>query len=193
MTSRWTSAAGSRSTRGSSGLTLMDVVLAIAVLAIAIPTLLTVIAQVTQRSVRSSTLLRSTRTGQELLEQILSVRFDERTAKDANGNWSTVPGPEPLTTGRDGAANEQAGNQATFDDVDDFNGFNETLAGALAGYRRSVTVAYVAPSNLNASLTIPGSVPNNWTPSYKRVVVTVTPPVGQAVTLITLVTSVNFL
>ena len=173
--------------------TLVDVVVVLAVLALAIPTLLTVAAQIAQRSVRSSTLIRATGAGQELLEEVLSVTFDELASPDANGNWSTALGPETSTTGRDGVTNEQTGSRATCDDVDDFNGFSETLTGAYAGYRRSVTVAYVSPSDLNAPLTMPNPVPPNWTPGYKRVVVTVTPPVGQAVTLVTLVTPVNFL
>ena len=116
-----------------------------------------------------------------------------RSTADANGNWSTTLGPDTATKGRDGVANESTSNKTTFDDVDDFNGFSETLAGTFAGYRRSVVVAYVNPPNLNTPLAIPSPVPNNWTPGYKRVVVTVTPPVGQAVTLVTLVTPVNFL
>lgn len=174
-------------------LTLVDVVVALAVLAIAIPTLLTVTAQIAQRSVRSSTTLRSTRAGQELMEDLLSVAFDELAAADANGNWSTTLGPDIATKGRDGVANESVSNKATFDDVDDFNGFSETLTGAYPGFRRSVTVAYVRPPDLNTPLTVPNPAPAGWTPSYKRVVVTVTPPVGQAVTLVTLVTPVNFL
>ena len=184
---------GGKSQRRSSALTLVDMVVALTILAIAIPTLLTVVAQIAQRSVRSSTTLRATRAGQELLEEVLSTKFDERDAADANGNWSTTLGADTSTTGRDGVANESAGTEATFDDVDDFNGFSETLTGAYAGFRRSVAVAYVSPNDLNTPLTIPSPVPANWTPSYKRVVVTVTPPVGQAVTLVTLVTSVNFL
>ncbi len=179
--------------KGTHGLTLIDLIVTLTILAIAIPTLLNVAAQVTQRSVRSSTLLRANRLGQELMEEVLSVQFDELANKNANGNWSTPLGAETSTTGRDGATNEQTSSKATFDDVDDFNGFSETLTGAFTGYRRSVTVSYVSPSDLNTPLTIPNPVPNNWTPDYKRIVVTVTPPVGSAVTLVTLVTPVNFL
>ena len=175
------------------GFTLVDLIIALTILAIAIPTILNAAAYVAQRGARSTTLLRANRLAQELMEEVVSVKFDELATKNANGNWSTTLAADTSTTGRDGTANEQAGNRATFDDVDDFNGFSEMLTGSFAGYTRSVTVAYVSPPNLNTPLTIPNSVPNNWTPDYKRVVVTVTPPVGGAVTLVTLVTPVNFL
>lgn len=173
--------------------TLVDLVIALTILAIAIPTLLTVAAQIVQRSVRSSMTLRAARAGQELMEEVLSTPFDELANADANGNWSTTLGADTSTTGRDGVTNESASTRATFDDVDDFNNFSETLAGTFAGFARSVAVAYVDPSALNTPLAIPNPVPANWTPSYKRVVVTITPPVGQPMTLVTLVTAVNFL
>ena len=174
-------------------ITLIELVITLALLAIAIPTLLNVVAAVTRWNVQATGTIKATRLAQDLTEEILSVTFDELAAKGANGNWSTTLGPDTSTTGRDGVTLESAANRATFDDVDDFNGFTETLTGAFAGYTRSVSVAYVSPPNLNTPLTIPGPVPNGWTPEYKRVAVTVTPPAGPSVTLVTLVTPVNFL
>ena len=171
----------------------MELVITLTVLAIAIPTLLNLAAYVSQQSVRSSTMLKGTRLAQGLTEEILSVNFDELASKDANGNWSTTLAAETSTTGRDGTTNESTSNKTTFDDVDDFNGFSETMTGSFAGYTRSVTVAYVSAPNINTPLTIPSPVPNSWTPDYKRVVVTVTPPVGPSVSVVTLVTPVNFL
>ena len=179
--------------RGRQGFTLIDLVITIAVLAIAIPTLLTVAAQLGQRSIRSSTRLQATHAGQALMEDILSLPFDEQANKNSHGNWSATLGPDSATTGRNGATLEQAGVRTTFDDVDDFNGFTESLSGASAGYSRSVTVFYVDPADLNTPLTVPTPLPDQWTPSYKRVVITVTPPVGDPVRFVTIITPVNFL
>ena len=179
--------------KGPRAVTLVELVITLTVLAIAIPTLMNVAAYVAQRSVRSAAMLKATRLAQDLTEEILSVNFDELAGKDANGNWSTTLAAETSTKGRDGAANESASNKTTFDDADDFNGFSETMAGSFAGYTRSVTVAYVSAPNINTPLAIPSPVPNSWAPDYKRVVVTVTPPVGPSVSVVTLVTPVNFL
>lgn len=187
----WTADYGLR--HRSRAVTLMELVVTLTLLAIAIPALLNVAASVTRRSVQTAAMVNATRLAQDLTEEILSVTFDELAAKSGSGNWSTTLGPDTSTPGRDTVTNESAANKTTFDDVDDFNGFSETLAGTSAGYTRSVSVAYVSPPNLNTPLAIPGSVPNGWTPDYKRVVVTVTPPAGPAVTLVTLVTPVNFL
>jgi len=110
------------------------VILAIIILSVAVTVDLTLLAQVSHDSARSEIIVRATGLGQGLMEQVLSKRYDERLEK-VGGNWSTL-GPD---TG------EIPGDVSTFDDVDDFNGFSETLTGDLAGFTRSVVVQYVLP------------------------------------------------
>lgn len=95
--------------------------------------------------------------GAEILEEIKSKRFDEASARDAASNWSVLG----VDTG------ETSGNRTTYDDIDDYNGWSETLASPNSGFTRAVTVGYVAPADLN---TVVGAQNEN----YKRVSVTVT-------------------
>jgi len=115
-------------------MTLIEVILAIVILSVAVTADLTLLAQVGHDSVRSEVMVRATGLGQGLMEQILSKRYDE-LLEITGGNWSTLG----LDLG------EIPGDVSTFDDVDDFNGFSETLTGSLAGFTRSVQVYYLFP------------------------------------------------
>jgi hypothetical protein len=118
----------------------------------------------------------------ELMEHIRSRRFDELFAEDGNGNWSTSLGVDP---------NETSTNASTFDDIDDFNGFSESLSQPYYGFSRSVTVNYVAAADLNTPLAIPNVPPANWTPPFKRITVTVSKSGFEDVTLDTVISDAN--
>lgn len=148
------------------GYTLVEIVLAMLLMAVALPPLLQLFAEVTFRSAETDVMPKAVSLASELMEEIKSRKFDELAARDVTGNWS-------LILGSDGG--ETATNKNTFDDADDFNGWSQNFSG-FSGYSASVTVRYVSGSDLNAPLTVPSPAPNNWTPSYKRVVLTLAHP-----------------
>lgn len=149
-----------------AGFTFVEIVLAATLLAIAIPPLLHLFAETTVTAAGNQVLPSATNVGTGFMEEVLARRFDELSSKDADGNWSTSLGVD---------AGETITNKTTFDDVDDFDGWAETFVDPAAdGYGVLVSVDYVASGDLDTALAIPGPVPDGWTPSYKRVVVSVT-------------------
>ena len=148
--------------KNAKGFTLIEVILAITVIAIALPSLLALFSETAVTVARTDRLPAATTLAVELMEEIKSLKFDEMAEK-ASDNWSTTLGPD---TG-------EGTNKSLYDDVDDFNGWTQNFSSPFADYSASVSVAYVAANLLNTPLTIPGSVPSNWTPSYKRIIVTV--------------------
>lgn len=145
------------------GYTLIELVLTIVIMGAA---LLSLVALFSSLGVRGAVVEHrrvAKMLAEEQMEETRTRRFDENLTKDLNGNWSTVLGTE---------SDESVSDKATFDDVDDFSGWSESLSSPFSGFSRSVSVSYVAEGDLNTSLTIPGSVPANWTPNYKRIQVT---------------------
>lgn len=150
--------------RGNRGFTFIEVILAIVLLAIIMPGLLYVFVNTTVTASNADALPIATTLGNDLMEDIKSRKFDELDSKSASGNWSAPLGAD---TG------EITTDKTTFDDVDDFNGWTQNFGSDFPGYNASVTVSYVASNNLNTSLTIPSPLPNSWTPSYKRLEITI--------------------
>ncbi len=115
------------------GITLIEMVTVIVVLAVAIPPLLTMLADVVWRSARSETIADGTFYAQELIEEVQSKKFDEKNA---------LPWTSTFAFGTE--AGENLGNKDTFDDVDDFVGCTDPrVTVPAAGFTRSVTVEYV--------------------------------------------------
>ena len=169
----------------SKGFSLIEVVLLISLLAIAIPPLLQLFAETIVSGAGAAVLPTANVLGNELMEEVKSARFDDLTQKSSFGNWSTTMAVD---------AGENAANKTTFDDVDDFNGWSQGFGAAFPGYLATVTVSYVVSNALNTPLTIPSPTPNNWTPSYKLIQVTMTNPgLPSGVTLATIVTEVQSL
>ncbi len=165
------------------GYTLVEVTLAIVLMAIVLPPLLQWFAQMTVTAAELDRLPIATSLASGLMEEVKSRKFDELDAKSPDGNWSAPLGPD---------AGEAT--KSSFDDVDDFEGWAQTFTGEFSGYAATVTVDYVAVNDLNTTLAIPAPVPDDWTPSYKRVVVSVSHPSLQgAVQMITVVTEVQSL
>ena len=125
--------------RDNKGLSLIEVVMVIVVLGIAIPPLLTMWANVAWRSTRSESLADALFYAQELMEEIKTKRFDEKTVSP----WSVTLGPDTSTKGLDGISDETASAKNNWDDVDDFNGYADSPA---TGYNRSAAVGYVTLS-----------------------------------------------
>lgn len=158
--------------RDERGFTLVDLILVIIIVAIAIPPMLTLFIQAVSGSTFGVTVSRANALASTLREEIQSKKWDESAPPP-----SLILGPE---TGE---------SRATFDDVDDFDGLDESpprdsqgaiLAG-FTGFRQQVSVCYVANTDFDTCIGGPTM--------YKQVTVTVTGPEGRATQLATVIAS----
>ena len=141
-----------------NGFTLIEIIISLVVLGFALFGLINLFMNLSVQNVAAQYRGTATMLAQELLEEIKAKRFDESTLKDINGNWSNFGNP-----GTD--SGENATNRATFDDVDDYNGWSESLSSPYTGFTRTASVIYVASGDLNTSSTRDND--------YKKVIVTV--------------------
>ncbi|MFQ5803016.1 MAG: hypothetical protein ACE5JQ_08995 [Candidatus Methylomirabilales bacterium] len=156
--------------RDERGFTLVDLILVIIIVAIAIPPMLTLFIQMVSGSTFGVTVTRANALASTLREEIQSKKWDESAPPP-----SVMLGPE---TGE---------SRATFDDVDDFDGLDESpprdSQGAIlvgfTGFRQQVSVCYVANTDFDTCL---GGIT-----MYKQVKVTVTDPEGRTTQLATVI------
>ncbi len=157
--------------RNQRGFTLIDLILTIVIVALAVPPMMALFIQATSQGTFGVSMTRANHLASTLYEEIRAKPGDE------NGDAaSTTLGPD---TGE---------NRATYDDVDDYHGLDEsppqdsqasTIAGFTA-FRQQVSVCYVDP-NIDLD-TCQGGVSN-----YKRITVTVTDPEGRSTQLVTVI------
>ena len=174
--------------KNNTGLTLIEMVAMIVVLGIAIPPLLTNWADIAWRSERSESLADASFYAQELMEQIKSKRYDEKSSSP----WT------PSTNFSSTDSGESKSDSATFDDIDDFAGCTDPLVTApAAGYSRLADIDYVW---LNGSAwqgcgAVPACNGTDCTQCnaccYKRITVTVsrTDNIGGSASLTTIVSA----
>ena len=112
-----------------AGFTMVEIVLAIALMAILYPFLMSMFAETTVNTARVNITPTASALATELMEEIKSRKFDELAAKNANGNWSAPLGVD---------AGETANDKNTFDDVDDFSGWNQNFAPNFTNYTATV-------------------------------------------------------
>lgn len=110
----------------------------IVILGLTIPVLLTMWADVAWRSARSEQLADATFYAQQLMEEVRSKRFDDKSGQ---------PWTNSASFGVD--TGESSSNSAGFDDIDDFIGSTDTnITTPTPGFTRSVTMDYVRiPAN----------------------------------------------
>jgi len=149
-----------------SGISLIEAIVSIILLAFALTSLIALFSNVSVLAVQGEFRNTSDMIAQEFVEEILTRRFDELSVK-SGGNWSVI--------GVD--SGENATDMTTFDDIDDFDGWSESLGWPYAGFTRSALVIYVADSDLDVAST--------RDKNYKRVNVQVS---NNAVTYSTVVT-----
>jgi prepilin-type N-terminal cleavage/methylation domain-containing protein len=141
--------------RQSKGFSLIELCIAIVIIAVGVVVIMQIYANGMISSVNSELYSVGAELGKGLIEEIKSKRFDENF--DNNGTTSFTPasslGPEAGETEKN-----------TFDDVDDFNGWQET-PGGYPGYSLSVSVFYTQEADLNAISTV--------ITNYKRINLTV--------------------
>ena len=144
-------------------LTLIELVITIIVLGVAIPPLLRMVSDVMTKYARGEITYKATVLGRDLLEEILTKGFDEKSTK-TGGEWSPI-GPDAGET-----------DESEYDDVDDYDGFDDE---PISGYARTVSVHYVDPDNspascLNGTQNYPlDCYKDDKTLDYKRVDITV--------------------
>jgi prepilin-type N-terminal cleavage/methylation domain-containing protein len=118
------------------GFTIIEIVMVIIILGIAMPSIIQGLYNAITFNVTASTYSEGNGVGEELMEEIKARRFDEK-------NLRTPPPPYWSTIGVDGGENPS--DKSTFDDIDDYNGWTDTVS----NYSRTVTVFYVTSSDLN--------------------------------------------
>lgn len=160
----------------SRGFILVEASIAYIVLALALVSLMPLFILSVRANKNAEQVAVSTHLASELIEEVRMRRFDEATPRP------TRPIETPSALGPD--AGESSADKKTFDDVDDFNGWQEAVPQdplgrpltQFRGYARNVAVAYVN-SALN---TVAGPA------ARKRVTVCTTSPKMKPVCLDTL-------
>ena len=170
----------SRLYRDQRGVTLIDLIITIIILAIAVPPMVGVFITSTRNSTFGVTMARANHLASNLLEEIRSKRWDENT-----GAASPNPYPNPFVP-------DSGETRATYDDVDDFDRLNESppkdsqgvTMGGSTGFRQQVWVCYVA--SIAVATPCLGSP---TTSNYKHITVKITDPEGRVTELVTLISS----
>lgn len=157
----------------SCGFTLIEIIVSIVIFSILMALVTAIFAPNMVRGTDPLFSVRATELGQSYLDEIIGKRYAENSVPGNGVRCGETGGPGACTTplGKDGAET-----RATFDDVDDYDGLNETsatdsngnLRAGYAGFAVAVSVAY-AGTDLGLSLN-----------DAKRVNVTVTAPHGGA-------------
>ena len=156
----------------AAGATLVELIVTIVIMAIALTSLAMTVSFSASHTADSMYQVKVAELGQAYLEEILSKRFDENSP--VGGIPACYPGGTVC-----GAIGIEAEARATFDDVDDYHGLDETpprdslgnIRNNYTGYRVEVNVAYVSP----AQVTSHGL---DDVTDAKLVTVTVSPPSG---------------
>lgn len=147
--------------KNQKGFSMVELILTIMLLSLGLPSLMHLFAETTMTGARAVVRPTAVSLANELMEEVKSRKYDERSAKDGSNNWSTTLGPD---------SGESA--KANYDDVDDFNGYSQSFSG-YTGYTGTVSVGYVTTANINTLIAIPNPPTNGCTSSYKLITVTV--------------------
>jgi MSHA pilin protein MshD len=159
----------------ANGFTLIELVVLIAVLALALTGVTLVINHVVQQSPRALVQTRAMELAQAYLEEILQQRFDQHTGQGG------IPRCDSTDNNAQSCSNSLGPDSETrnwFNDVDDYNGINDqppltatgTTLSQYNDYRVQVTVTY-AGNEL-------GFTDNRHA---KRITVSVTTPLGNVI------------
>ena len=156
------------------GFTLIELIITIVVMAIAFTALGIGLVTAVRDSVDPVVSMRAAALGQAYLDEIVGRQFDENSG--LGGVTRCDEAGQPACSNSFGP--EAGETRASFDDVDDFHGLDETpprnvlgqIESQYEGFRVQVSVAY-AGNDFSASFATP-------TRSMKRITVTVTTPVS---------------
>lgn len=172
--------------KNKKGFTLIELVIIIVIVALAIPPLMKMVSEGTQKSGDSELVSTATILAQDLMEEIKSKRWDEN---------SPITGGTIVDASKTYPLGAEEASRTGYDDVDDYDGLannppNDAHGNPIndyTGFTRSVNVIYVAEANLNTDN--PGVLPNPPVESdYKRIDVTVSWSTG-SINLVTVVSN----
>ena len=158
-----------------AGFSLIELVVFIVVLGVSLGGIMLAINQSVSRSADPMTAIRAVELGQAYLDEILPMRFDENSAQGGSPRCNENPLILACTTLAGFGPDAGPETRALFDDVDDYNGLDESppqdangiARAGYANYQVQVAVAYAgADIGLAAN-------------DAKRVTVTVTAPDNQ--------------
>ncbi|GHG67789.1 MSHA biogenesis protein MshD [Alishewanella longhuensis] len=162
------------------GVTLVELVVGITVLAIALSLITAILGPLYQRSTDPWHQVRATELGQSLMNEILARAFDENSAR--SGGLLRCGEPlAPLCTAPENLGPDGMETRLIFNDVDDFDGFvgnaaelsnllGASLAADYVNYQVAVRVTYAAPAQVAGILLTADQA--------KHIQVTVTTPAG---------------
>jgi len=169
--------------KNEQGMTLLELILMIVVLAVGLTGVLVYFIQGVKNSSNAQITSVATVLAQDLMEEIRSKCWDETATTVSPCNGAVTPS---ATLGPNGGET-----RATYDDVDDFNGLNNTppqnsqggaMPAAFNNFTQTVAVCYVAAGALNTC--------SGGTSNYKRIAVTISwGSVGDNVQLVSVVTN----
>lgn len=134
-------------TKPIAGFTLVELVVAIAVFAIAMTSLIIAFNPATTGSADPILQTRAAELGQAYLEEIIGKRFDENNSVGSQSRCGD--GTAPACTAQGSFGPDAGENRSRFDDVDDYDGLTEVPTNALGttrtnynSYQVAITVTY---------------------------------------------------
>jgi len=158
----------------ANGFTLIELIIVILVLSLALTGVTIAINETVKQSSKPLVQTRAMELAQTYLDEILNKRFDELSGQ--GGTPRCDSSDNAAQTCSNSLGNEESNNRQLFDDVDDFNGLNDsppvTANSSLvnySSYRVQVSVAY-AGGDLGLS-----------SRGAKRITVSVTTPLGNVI------------
>lgn len=175
----------------SQGFTLVELIIGITVFSIIMMVIIGLIGPQSRLSVEPVWQVRASELAQSLMSEINAKAFDEQSSLSANGPRCNEGTP---CTSSGNLGPDTGESRAAFDDVDDYNGLNQSGAAILsaqgvpmlyngeslyAGFTVQVQVYYDDNEDgVNDDAGGSGAVVGN----VKRIVITVTTPGGEAIT-----------
>lgn len=156
------------------GFTLIELVIGMLVIAIAIVMLTSMLFPQADRAAKTLHRVKSAELAHSVMNEIWGKRYDQNT----NANGGTPACDSPLGNNCSTSLGPEVGeSRNSFNDVDDYNGLNETAtmlnstqtyAAAYPNYQLSVTVAY-GPAPNTKLVTINVTTPDNEVITYNLV------------------------
>lgn len=165
--------------RRQGGFSLVELVVTIVIMAILFAGLAVLFFDQVRHSPQPVIATRAAELGQAYLDEILTKRYDERSGQGGMPRCnSTDPGSQPCSAALGPEAGES---RATYDDVDDYNGLDESpprdalgnVRSGYANYRVQVSVAYAGTGANGLGLAT--------VQDAKLITVTVTTPQGEKI------------
>ena len=158
-----------RYNKKNKGFTLFEIIMTIMVGSVIIPPIILMIVTALKGPIIMSGIIKGNSLASDLMEEILSKSFDE----NSNNTGPIADGLKTLPANHGPEASET---RASFDDVDDYNGYSESPPTTQQGvvitdfsdFTRSAQIIYVQGGSSEDYNTELGSVSN-----FKKIIVTV--------------------